>query len=81
MKGIGRIVEALRKRGTLDKTLIVSTSDNGYFHLEYRRGDKRLAYEETIRIPMLMVYPGKIEAGSTVTQMISNADFAPTVLE
>lgn len=79
--GIGRIIEALRKRGTLDNTLIIFTSDNGYFHLEHRRWDKRLAYEESIRIPMVVVYPGKIEGGSTVTQMISNADFAPTVLD
>lgn len=79
--GVGKIVEVLRKRGTLDNTLIVFTSDNGYFHLEHRRWDKRLAYEESIRIPMLVVYPGKIEPGSTVTQMISNADFAPTVLD
>lgn len=78
--GIGRIVEVLRERGTLDRTLIVFTSDNGYFHLEHRRWDKRLAYEESLRIPMIVVYPGKIEAGSTVSQMITNADFAPTVL-
>lgn len=79
--GIGRIIETLRKRGTLDNTLIIFTSDNGYFHLEHRRWDKRLAYEESIRIPMVVVYPGKIEAGSSVTQMVSNADFAPTVLD
>jgi N-acetylglucosamine-6-sulfatase len=79
-EGLGRIIEVLRERGTLDNTLIVFTSDNGYFHLEHRRWDKRLAYEESIRIPMVVVYPGKIEAGSTVTQMVSNADFAPTVL-
>lgn len=80
-EGVGRIIEALRKRGTLDNTLIIFTSDNGYFHLEHRRWDKRLAYEESIRIPMVVVYPGKIEAGSTVSQMVSNADFAPTVLD
>jgi arylsulfatase A-like enzyme len=79
-EGVGKIMDVLRKRGTLDNTLIVFTSDNGYFHLEHRRWDKRLAYEESIRIPMLVVYPGKIQPGSTVTQMITNADFAPTVL-
>lgn len=78
--GIGRILEVLRKRGTLDNTLIVFTSDNGYFHLEHRRWDKRLAYEESLRIPMVIVYPGQIEPGSTVSQLITNADFAPTVL-
>ncbi|MEX0324568.1 MAG: sulfatase-like hydrolase/transferase [Puniceicoccaceae bacterium] len=78
--GIGKIMEVLRKRGTLDNTLIIFTSDNGYFHMEHRRWDKRLAYEESLRIPMVVVYPGHIEAGSTVSQMITNADFAPTVL-
>jgi N-acetylglucosamine-6-sulfatase len=78
--GIGRLVEALRERGNLDNTLFVFTSDNGYFHLEHRRWDKRLAYEESLRIPMVVVYPNKIEAGSTITEMVTNVDFAPTVL-
>jgi hypothetical protein len=74
-------MEALRERGTLDNTLIVFTSDNGYFHMEHRRWDKRLAYEESLRIPMIVVYPGKIEPGSTISEMVANVDFAPTVLE
>lgn len=79
-EGLGRIIEVLSERGTLDNTIIVFTSDNGYFHLEHRRWDKRLAYEESLRIPMIVVYPGKIEAGSTVSELITNADFAPTML-
>jgi N-acetylglucosamine-6-sulfatase len=78
--GIGRIIEVLRQRGTLDNTLIVFASDNGYFHGEHRRWDKRLAYEESIRIPMIVVYPGKIQAGSTVSELVTNTDFAPTIL-
>ena len=79
--GVGRIVEALKARGTLDNTLIVFTSDNGYFHWEHRRWDKRMAYEESLRIPMVIVYPGQIEADSTVEEMVGNIDFAPTVLD
>lgn len=78
--GLGKIIELLRERGTLDNTIIVFTSDNGYFHMEHRRWDKRLAYEESLRIPLLVVYPGRIKAGSTVTQLVTNADFAPTIL-
>jgi N-acetylglucosamine-6-sulfatase len=78
--GVGRIVEALQARGTLENTLIVFTSDNGYFHMEHRRWDKRLAYEESMRIPMVVVYPGRIQPASTVTEMVTNLDFAPTVL-
>ena len=80
-EGLGRIIETLRARGTLDNTLIVFTSDNGYYHLEHRRWDKRVAYEEGLRIPMLVVYPGHIKPGSTVSQLITNVDFAPTVLD
>jgi N-acetylglucosamine-6-sulfatase len=79
-EGIGRIIELLRERGTLDNTIIVFTSDNGYFHMEHRRWDKRLAYEESLRIPLLVVYPGHIKPGSTVSQLVTNADFAPTIL-
>jgi N-acetylglucosamine-6-sulfatase len=79
--GVGKIIDLLKKRGTLDNTLFVFTSDNGYFHLEHRRWDKRLAYEESLRIPMVVSYPKKINPGTTVTQMITNADFAPTVLD
>lgn len=79
-EGLGKIIDVLRERGTLDNTIIVFTSDNGYFHMEHRRWDKRLAYEESLRIPMLVVYPGHIQAGSTVSQLVTNADFAPTIL-
>lgn len=79
-EGIGRLMRTLRKRGTLENTLIVFTSDNGYFHGEHRRWDKRLAYEESLRIPMLILYPGRIEAGLTVEENVRNVDFAPTIL-
>jgi N-acetylglucosamine-6-sulfatase len=79
--GVGRVMEALRKRGTLDKTLIVFASDNGYFHLEHRRWDKRLAYDESMRIPMIVAYPEVVGEGSTVSQLVTNADFSPTILD
>ncbi|MEM7453493.1 MAG: sulfatase-like hydrolase/transferase [Planctomycetota bacterium] len=79
--GIGRIMEVLEARGTLDNTLIIFSSDNGYFHWEHRRWDKRLAYEDSLRIPMVVAYPGHIEPNSTVEQMVGNIDFAPTVLD
>jgi N-acetylglucosamine-6-sulfatase len=79
--GIGKIIRALEKRGTLHNTLIIFTSDNGYFHGEHRRWDKRLAMEESIRIPMVISYPGHIKKGDTVTQLVSNIDMAPTILD
>ncbi|MEM9159346.1 MAG: sulfatase-like hydrolase/transferase [Verrucomicrobiota bacterium] len=80
-EGLGKVMRALERRGTLENTLIVFTSDNGYFHGEHRRWDKRLAYEESLRIPMVIAHPGKIEAGATVAQLVSNVDFAPTILD
>ena len=80
-EGIGRIFQTLENRGTLNNTLFVFTSDNGYFHGEHRRWDKRLAYEESQRIPMIIACPGLIKAGSAVEQLVANVDFAPTVLD
>ena len=63
-EGVGRILAALESAGQLDNTLIVFTSDHGYFYGEHGLSvERRLAYEETIRIPLLMRYPQLIKAG------------------
>lgn len=80
-EGIGRIMQALADMGALDNTIIVFAGDNGYFHGEHRRGDKRLMYEESLRIPLLVRYPAMVRAGSTVEQMVLNIDLAPTLLD
>lgn len=80
--GVGQIYRQLEKMGQLDNTVIVFAGDNGYFRGEHNgRGDKRLFYEESIRIPLLMRYPREIEAGSTIPQMALNIDLAHTLLE
>ena len=56
-EGVGRILEALEETKQLDNTLVVFTSDNGYFWGEHGLGDKRWAYEESIRIPLLDALP------------------------
>jgi len=80
-EGIGRILKTLEETKQLDNTFLVFTSDNGYFWGEHHLGDKRWAYEESIRIPMLMRYPKRIKAGSKIHQMVMNVDMAPTMLE
>ncbi len=80
-EGVGRILEALERAGRLDETLVIFTSDNGYFWGEHGLGDKRWAYEESIRIPLLMRLPGLIEAGSTIDRIALNVDIAPTLLD
>jgi N-acetylglucosamine-6-sulfatase len=80
-EGVGRILKALEETGQLDNTIIIFTSDNGYFWGEHGLGDKRFAYEESIRIPLLARYPKLIKAGSERKQMALNIDIAPTLLE
>ncbi len=79
-EGVGKILETLEQTGQLDKTFIVFTSDNGYFWGEHHLGDKRWAYEESLRIPMVMRYPKLIKAGSKIGQLVMNVDMAPTML-
>ena len=78
---LGRILAALEKAGTLDSTVIVFTSDHGYFYGEHGLNEeRRLAYEETIRIPLLVRYPPRVHAGAVATQMVLTIDLAPTLL-
>lgn len=80
-EGLGRVLGTLEDMGQLDDTVFVFTSDNGYFFGEHHRGDKRLAYEPSIRIPMLVRYPKLIEPGSRPEGMVLNIDTAPTLLD
>jgi N-acetylglucosamine-6-sulfatase len=80
-EGVGRILRTLEKSGQLDRTLIVFTSDNGYFWREHGLGDKRWAFEESIRIPMAARHPGLIKAGTKIEGMVANIDIAPTFLD
>lgn len=80
-EGLGRILDALDAKKLADDTLVIFTSDNGFFWGEHRLADKRAAYEESIRIPLLMRYPKLIKPGSTLAEMALNIDIAPTVLQ
>jgi N-acetylglucosamine-6-sulfatase len=80
-EGVGRLLKTLEETKQLDNTLVVFTSDNGYFWGEHHLGDKRWAYEESLRIPMAMRYPKLIKPGSKSNQMVLNVDMAPTMLE
>lgn len=81
-EGVGEIFKALEETKKLDETLIVFTSDHGYFFGEHGLSvERRLAYEEAIRIPLLMRYPPKIEAGKEYDAVVLTIDFAPTMLD
>jgi N-acetylglucosamine-6-sulfatase len=78
---VASIIAELRSVGELDNTLILFTSDNGFFHGEHRvPTGKVLVYEPSIRVPLLMRGPG-IPRGRTLKQLVSNVDLAPTILD
>jgi N-acetylglucosamine-6-sulfatase len=80
-RAVGEIVAQLERTGALDRTLIVFTSDNGYFHGEHRLvREKILPYEPSIRVPLVIRGPG-IPAGLHLDQLVSNQDLAPTILD
>lgn len=78
-EGIARIIDLLEKRGELDDTLILYMGDNGFMFGEHGLIDKRAAYEESMRVPMLMRCPSLFGAGA-VEQVVANIDVAPTML-
>ena len=79
--GVKKVIAALKAKGVLDDTLVVFTSDNGFFHGEHRiaQGKMRI-YEESIRVPLEMRGPG-IPRGKSVDPLVINADLAPTVVD
>jgi arylsulfatase A-like enzyme len=79
---VGRLLDFLDKQGLAENTLIVYTGDNGFFLGEYGMFDKRLMYEPSIRVPMLLRYPGAVKSGQVdSTHMVLNNDVAHTVLD
>lgn len=81
-EGLGDILKVLAENGQLDHTLIVVTGDHGYFYGEHCLSvERRLAYEEGIRIPIVMRYPRLIKPGTTPEPIALTIDFAPTFVE
>jgi N-acetylglucosamine-6-sulfatase len=79
-ESVGRMLDALRKRGELDSTLFVYMGDNGFAFGEHGLIDKRTAYEESMRVPMLVRCPELLKGGQTIKEVIANIDIAPTCL-
>jgi len=78
---IGRVMEFLESSGQLDNTVVMLSSDHGYFLGEWRCYDKRFMHEPSLRTPTMIRYPKAFSAGTKVDEMILNVDFAPTLLE
>ena len=80
-ESIGRVLEHLESIGELDNTIIVYTSDQGFFLGEHGWFDKRFMYEECQRMPFLVRYPKSVKAGSVTSAIAMNIDFGPTFLD
>ncbi|MEH0158042.1 sulfatase [Limibacter armeniacum] len=80
-ESVGRVLDYLDKAGLAENTIVVFTSDQGFFLGEHGLFDKRFMYEETLRIPLLIRYPNGIKAGTHSDAMVMNLDFAPTFLD
>jgi N-acetylglucosamine-6-sulfatase len=82
-ENVGRLLAKLDELKLADNTVVVFSSDNGYYLGEHNLGDKRSAYDESLRIPLLVRYPklGEQARGKTVDRMALNLDLAPTFLD
>ncbi|MBT3268218.1 sulfatase [Candidatus Poribacteria bacterium] len=78
---VGRILDYLDDEGLTDDTIVVYTSDQGFFLGDHGWYDKRFMYEESLRMPFIMRYPREIDAGQVCESMILNVDFAQTFLD
>ena len=78
---VGRVYKTLKELGQLDNTLLIFTSDNGFFLGEHGMTDKRTMHEASIRVPLLVRYPRLIKPGTIISKMVMNVDLAPSILD
>ena len=80
-ENIGRMLEYLDKSGLSENTVVIYSSDQGFYLGEHGWFDKRWMYEPSLRTPLLIRWPGKVKKGGVSDEMVSNLDFAPTMLD
>jgi arylsulfatase A-like enzyme len=78
---VGRLLDYLDKNGLAENTIVIYTSDQGFFLGDHDWFDKRFMYEESLKMPFVVRWPAKIKAGSVTDAMVINTDFAPTFLD
>ena len=79
-ESVGELMDYLDEHKLTENTMVVYTSDQGFFLGEHGLFDKRFMYEEALRTPMLIRYPNQIEKGISINEMVLNLDLAPTLL-
>jgi arylsulfatase A-like enzyme len=80
-EGVGQVLDYLEEAGLAENTIVVYTSDQGFYLGEHGWFDKRFMYEESFRTPLLMRYPKEIKPGTVIDDLVQNLDFAPTFLD
>ncbi|WP_156253673.1 sulfatase family protein [Pseudactinotalea terrae] len=80
-EGVGRLLDRLQEEGIGEDTVVVYTSDQGFFLGDHGWYDKRFMYEESLRMPLLISYPRAVQEGSVQTGLVSNVDFCQTICD
>ncbi len=80
-ENIGRVLDFLDENGLAENTIVIYTSDQGFYLGEHGWFDKRFMYEESLRMPLVARYPALTKKGQMVEDMVLNLDFAPTFLD
>ena len=79
-EGVGKVLDYLEESGLAENTIVIYTSDQGFYLGEHGWFDKRFIYNESFKTPLLVKWPNVIKPGTTNTQMVQNLDFAQTIL-
>jgi len=80
-EGVGKILDFLEEKGLTQNTIVVYTTDQGFYLGERGFFDKRFMYEESMIMPLVIQYPGEIEPGTEIHALTQNLDFLPTFLD
>ena len=80
-ESVGKLLNYLDSHGLTDNTIVIYTSDQGFYLGEHQWFDKRFMYEESFHTPLIISYPKHVKAGSECNQMVQNIDYAPTFLD
>jgi arylsulfatase A-like enzyme len=80
-ESVGRLLDYLDEAGLRENTIVIYTSDQGFFLGDHGWYDKRFMYEHSVRMPFLIRYPAELPAGETRDAFLTNVDFAPTLLD
>jgi len=79
--GVGEVLDYLGENGLLENTVVIYTSDQGFYLGEHGWFDKRFMYEQSLSTPLLMRYPKEIQPGTEINEIVLNLDLAPTFLD